>query len=500
MDHLQLVDWFVILAYLIAVIWFGARLGKGQKTTRDYFLGSRNVPWWGVSLSIVATETSAFTFIAIPASVFFTNPDTGAPGDFAFIQVVIGFAIARVLLAVFMVPAYLRGEIYSPYQLISNAFGEGARRATAGVFLITGTLAAGVRVYVTAVPIELLLGINTLSAIVLFVVLSLSYTYVGGIKAVVWTDAAQFFLLIAGGLFTLFFIPSLIDGGWGAAMGQAGDSGRLNWLNTRFAWSGPINLWMGVIGGAIFGMATHGADQLIVQRVLTCGSVKDGRKALILSSLIIVPLFLTFLLVGAWLWVYYQHHEMVIGMPEASRGFKQHIYVFPIFILSVIPAGVKGLLIVGILAAAMSSVSSALSALASVSTMDLLKRLDRKERSESEYLRFSKQSTLFWAGMLILVAYLTREVQSVLDTAFALHGLTTGAMLGAMLLALCWKTGQSAPVVFGMVVSLAVMIGIKLETSVGWPWYTMIGATIACGTAWLARFLISGKTKANRSF
>lgn len=496
MDHLHFVDWLIILAYLIAVIWFGVRLGKGQKTTRDYFLGSRNVPWWGVSLSIVATETSAFTFIAIPASVYFTNPDTGAPGNFAFIQVVIGFAIARVLLAAYMVPSYLRGEIYSPYQLISNAFGLGARQATAGVFLIAGTLAAGVRVYVTAVPIELMLGINTLSAIMLFVALSLSYTYAGGIKAVVWTDAAQFFLLIAGGLFTLFFIPSLLEGGWNTAMTEAGDSGRLNWLNTQFAWSGPINIWMGVIGGAIFGMATHGADQLIVQRVLTCGSVKEGRKALILSSLIILPLFLTFLFVGAWLWVYYQHHEMAIDMPEASRGFKQHIYVFPIFILSVIPAGVKGLLIVGILAAAMSSVSSALSALASVSTMDILKNLDRRERSESDYLRFSKQSTLFWAFMLILVAYLTRQVQSVLDTAFALHGLTTGAMLGAMLLALGWKKGRSTSVVIGMVLSLLVMTAIKLKTSIAWPWFTTIGAAIACSTAWLLRDFKYGKTKA----
>jgi len=365
------------------------------------------------------------------------------------------------------------------------------------VFLIAGTLAAGVRVYVTAVPIELMLGIDTLTAILLFVALSLSYTYVGGIKAVVWTDAAQFFLLIAGGLFTLFFIPSLIDGGWSAALNAAGDAGRLEWLNARFAWTGPINIWMGVIGGAVLGMATHGADQLIVQRVLTCGSVKDGRKALVLSSLIILPLFLTFLFVGAWLWVYYQHHEMSIAMPKGSRGFAQHIYVFPIFILSVIPTGVKGLLIVGILAAAMSSVSSALSALASVSTMDILKDLDRNQRSESDYLRFSRQSTLFWAGALVLVAYLTREVQSVLDTAFALHGLTTGAMLGAMLLALWWKKGRSAPVVVGMFLSLLVMTTIKLKTAIAWPWYTLIGASVACSTAWLLHGLIGNKTKAN---
>ncbi len=494
MDHLHPVDWIVILAYLIGVIWFGVRLGRGQKTTRDYFLGSRNVPWWGVSLSIVATETSAFTFIAIPASVYFTNPDTGAPGDFTFIQAVIGFAVSRVLIAVFMVPAYLRGEIYSPYQLISDAFGKGARRTASALFLIAGTLAAGVRVYVTAVPIELMLGISTLSAIALFVILSLVYTAIGGIKAVVWTDAAQFFLLVGGGLFALFYIPTQIEGGWAAALKEAGESGRFHWLNGSLSFKPPINIWMGVIGGAIFGMATHGADQLIVQRVLTCGTVKDGRKALVLSSLVILPLFLTFLFVGALLWVYYRHHEMAIEMPQGSLGFAQHIYVFPIFILSAIPTGVKGVLIVGILAAAMSSVSSALSALASVSTMDILKDLGLKQRSEADQLTLSRQATVFWGGMLMVVAYLTREVKSVLDTAFALYGLTTGAMLGAMLLALRRVGGGSGPVVAGMAVSLVAMVAIKARTDIAWPWYTALGAIVM-----IAVTVLVGRFVSNRS-
>lgn len=487
MNHLANVDWLIVLAYLVGVIGLGIWLGKGQKTTRDYFLGNKNVPWWGVSLSIVATETSAFTFIAIPAAVFFTHPETGEPGNLAFIQVVIGYIVARVLIAIFMVPAYFRGEIYSPYQLISNAFGQGARRATAGVFLIAGTLAAGVRVYVSSVPIELMLGIDTLHAIALFVIFSLVYTYIGGIKAVVWTDAAQFILLIGGGIFTLFYIPTLIDGGWRAAMDQAGASGRLEWFNGEFSFTPPYNIWMGVLGGAIFGMSTHGVDQLIVQRVLTCGTVAEGRKALILSAVIILPLFLIFLLIGALLWVYFQHCAMLIEMPEASRGFAKHIYVFPIFILSVMPPVVKGLLVVGILAAAMSSVSSALSALASVSTMDIVKELDRKERDESAYLTFSKRSTVFWAGILVLVAFLTREEQSLLDTAFALHGLTTGGMLGAMLLAMWWGRGRSAPVVAGIGVSMLVMIAVELWTPIAWPWYTAIGAAVTFVVAFAIR-------------
>ncbi len=480
---LSVADWLVIVVYLMGMIVLGVWFGKDQRNARDYFLGSRNLPWWSVGASIIATETSALTFIGVPALAF--------GGDLAFIQIIIGYVMARIILAVVMVPHYFKGEIYSPYQLFAQAFGEPARHTAAGFFLVAGTLAAGVRVYVTCIPLQLMLGMDVLPAIALFIVLSLIYTYVGGIKAVVWTEFAQFLLFLAGGVFTLFYLPTLIDGGATAALREAADAGKLHWLNTKFSLAMPFNIWMGIIGGTVLVLSTHGADQLIVQRVLTCRSVADGRKALILSAVVILPLFLMFLLIGALLWVYYQHHGFAIPLPENKAGFGKNDYVFPIFILSAMPPVVKGFMIVAILAAAMSSVAAALSALASVSTMDFARALARRERGDDYYLKFSKYSTVGWAVILGLVAYASREVTFILNWAFSLNGLTSGAMIGGLSLALFWRGGRGVAVIAGMFVSLAVMLAVNLQwkAQIAWPWYALMGATVTLVVARLQNFL-----------
>src|SRR5213596_3757737 len=259
-----------------------------------------------------------------------------------------------------------------------------------------------------------------LGAILLFVILSLLYTYVGGVKAVIWTDAVQFGLFLLGGLFALFYIPTLVDGGISAVFSKAAAAGKLHWLNAtppagtsllKFLLGKPFNIWMGIIGGTVLVLSSQGAEQLIVQRVLACKTVADGRKALALSAVFIFPLFLIFLLVGAMLWVFYQGHPFQIALPEPrpGSGIKANDFIFPIFMMTEVPHVLKGFLIVAILSAAMSSVSSALTSLASVSTMDFVRHAVR-ERSERFYLRFSKISTIAWAAALILIAYVSRQV------------------------------------------------------------------------------------------
>lgn len=495
MAHLSVADWFIIVAYLAGVIWFGVRLGRGQRNARDYFLGNRSISWWGVGLSIVATETSALTFIGVPAIAF--------GGNLAFIQIIIGYVIARVLLAVVMVPHYFKGEIYSPYQMLGEAFGPEARRTASVFFLIAGTLAAGVRIYVTCIPLQLMLGFGEngiLIAILLFVGLSLIYTYVGGVKAVIWTDAIQFLLLAGGGLFALFYIPTKLAGGWTEAMNLASANGKLDWFNGQFSLAAPFNIWMGVIGATFQVMSSHGADQLIVQRVLSCKSIAEGRKALALSAVIILPLFLLFLFVGVLLWVFYQQHVLAITPPEAQPGVGKNDYIFPIFILTEMPPVMRGFVIVAILSAAMSSVSSALSALASVSTMDLLKNWLGRDWTEHRLLQFSKRSTLAWAGVLVVVAWLSQQAGSVLNLAFSLNGLTAGGMLGALLLLLWWQRGSPWPVVIGMIASLGFMLWLGgpwkallpealQPPAVHWPWFTLAGTTVTVVIAWLVRSL-----------
>jgi solute:Na+ symporter, SSS family len=416
-----------------------------------------------------------------------------------------------------LVPHYFRGEIYSPYQLFADRFGRSTGQTAAGLFLVSETLAAGVRVYVASIPIKLmlgdkLLGLGTgdpiLGAIVVFVGLSLIYTYVGGVKAVIWTDVLQFGLFLIGGAYALVYIPSLVDGGLQEVLSQATAAAKLHWLNTtappgvptlRFLLGAPFNLWMGLLGGTVLGLSTHGAEQLIVQRVLACRSVADGRKAILLSATLILPLFLIFLMVGTMLWVFYQHHPFQIALPEPKpgSGIKANDFIFPIFMITEVPHVLKGFLIVAILSAAMSSVSSALTSLASVSTMDFVKPWSPR-RDEEYLLRFSKFSTVFWAGLLTVTAYLSRQVSFVLNAAFSLRGLTSGALVGGLILTLGWRKGRALPVVTAMLVALAVMIGIEtlpalpftrafwmkhVGVEIFWPWYTLIGATVTVVTA-----------------
>ena len=493
-------DWLVIVAYLGGIIGLGSWLGRDQRNTRDYFLGSRNIPWWGIGLSIVAAETSALTVIGVPAIAY--------GSDLMFIQMIFGYVLARIILAVVLVPHYMQGEIYSPYQLLEQHLGRGPRRWAGAFFLFLETLAAGVRVYVAGIPIRLMLGERVcslgglvdpiLGAILIFVTLSLLYTYIGGVKAVIWTDAVQFGLFLGGGLFALCYIPTLVDGGWSAALAQAGAAGKLVWLNTHFTFSAPFNLWMGVLGGTVVVLSSHGAEQLIVQRVLACRNVADGRKALALSAVLIFPLFLIFLLVGVMLWVFYQGHPFQIPLPETRPGIKSTDFVFPIFMLTEVPHVLKGFLLVAILAAAMSSISSALTALASVSTMDFVRQMVR-DRDEEYFLRFSRLSTVFWAAALVGVAWLSREVQFVLNAAFSLRGLTSGALLGGLILALFGRRVGARAAMAGMIVSFLVMNLIYWPPNVPawrdawlklfggevfWPWFTLIGTTLTLGTAW----------------
>lgn len=499
-------DWFVIILYLAGITGLGLWFGRDQKNTRDYFLGSKNTPWWGIGFSIVAAETSALTIISVPAMAY--------GGNIAFIQVIIGYVIARILLAIVLVPHYFKGEIYSPYQLLETAFGPPARRVAGGMFLMSETLAAGVRVYVASIPIQLMFGKKLLSmgtgdpilgSIVIFIVISLVYTYIGGVKAVIWTDAVQFVLFLAGGIFTLVYIPQMFDGGFAEAWDRAAKAAKLEWFNGNFSFAAPnntFNIWMGVIGGTFVVLSSHGAEQLIVQRVLACRNVSDGRKALVLSAVMILPLFLIFLLVGAMLFVLYKQIPLPTAIPEASPGIKKNDFIYPIFMVYQVPPILRGFLIVSILAAAMSSVSSALTSLSSVSTMDFYKPFARKDRDEAYFLRFSKWSTVGWAAALILVAYLSRHVEYVLNAAFSLRGLTSGALLGGLALAIFFKSKRSAPAVTGMLAAVVVMIGVSLlrwdgiidgkavVLSVAWPWFTMIGTLVTLGVAWITRRLL----------
>ncbi|MBN1476714.1 hypothetical protein JXA47_08175 [Candidatus Sumerlaeota bacterium] len=538
-------DWGVVILYLIGMVTVGIYMSRGQTSKRDYFLGGRNLSWWMVGLSIVATETSALTFIGVPAMAIGVLKIDGSGmyftegGDLLFMQIAIGYVIARVIVAFKMVPHYYRGDVYTPYQVLTRAFGPQPRYLSAGLSVFNMILQAGFRVYVTAIPVMIVMRTvfpewGIWYSILLFTAISILYTSIGGITAVVWTEMIQFFIFFFGGLFAMLYIPTLLQGdmaapsgatGWGAVFEVSREKlayfhsglvtmapdqgfGAWIWANVKEIFGGRFNIWMGLIGATVGIMVSHGVDQLNVQRVLACKDEKGGRNALILSALIIFPQFLVFLLVGAGLYAYYSINGFDFsGMGpwdprtvDAATGFgaPKADYIFPIFIVTHMPPVVKGFMIAGILAAAMSSLASALTAISSVAIMDLWRPLTGKSGEQRGELAMGRWGTLVVGLLLVFVAWAAKDADLIFNLVFQFAGIFSGALLGAVLFGMWTKAGHATPVMTGMIVSSIVMAVIVIATmtiehfGINWPWYSFIGTSVCLIVCYL---LSMGQTK-----
>src|SRR5690348_16969523 len=305
---MRYLDLTVILAYLIGITWFGAHFRSGRKSLRDYFLGGRTAPWWAIALSIVSAETSTLTIIGTPALAF--------NGNLGFLQIVLGYLLARIVISILFLPHYFRGEMFTAYELMRRRFGERVRRLTASIFLVTRALAEGVRVFAISLVVSIVLGTGELASIVLIVCLTLFYTFEGGMTAVIWTDVAQMGLYVCGAVVSLYVIVAGIPGGWAHVAEVAGPAGKLQVFDFRFALSMPFfartyTFWSGAIGGCFLTMASHGTDQLMVQRLLSARDESQSRLALLASWLVIFFQFGLFLGIGVALYVYYRDAHLI---------------------------------------------------------------------------------------------------------------------------------------------------------------------------------------------
>lgn len=460
-------DLTVILAYLIGITWFGARFRDSQKSLKDYFLGGRNTPWWAIGFSIVSAETSTLTVIGTPGISF--------RGDFGFLQVVFGYLVARVLISVLFLPQYFRGEMYTAYELMQRRFGPNIRKLTAGSFLLLRAMAEGVRVFAISIVISIILGTGELASILLIVALTLFYTFEGGMTAVIWTDVVQMFLYVLGAGVSLYVILGLVPGGWDHVMAVAAAGDKLRVFDFRFEWSQeffarPYSFWAGLIGGAFLTTASHGTEQLMVQRLLAGKTEAESRLALFGSWVVIFVQFSLFLLIGLILFVYYK------DTGQAPPAVPDRIY--PQFIWDYLPRGVAGLVMAAILAAAMSNLSAALNALASTTVMDFWKPMAKVERSEAEYLRMSRWITVGWGGVLFAIALVAQNIKSVLESGLSIASIVYGCLLGVFLLGVLTKhVGEKAAMV-GMLAGLITNLYVKFGTTIAWTWYVLIGSAV----------------------
>ena len=488
--RLHTLDVVIIAAYLVGTTLFGLWLGRGQRTTNEYFVSGRNLPWWAIALSIVATETSTVTFISVPGYAYMRGAN-GEGGDLTFMQLVCGYLVGRLLISVLFIPLYFRGELLTAYQVLAYRFGERVRRAASGLFLITRSLADGFRLFATAIVLAAVTGWSDSASILLIGAVTILYTYVGGQRAVIWTDVVQFSVYLIGALVALEVLLARLPGGWATAWAVAEAHGK--WRFFDFTWDATrsYTFWSGIIGGAFLTTATHGTDQLIVQRYLASRTARQAMTALLASGVIVFFQFLLFLLIGVLLFAFYAHFPPPAPFTQSDRGF-------PHFIVRELPIGLVGVIVAAILAAAMSTLSSSLNSCSAATVTDFYRPLRGERLSDAHYLRVARGLTLGWGIAQILVALAARALsQRVVDEVLAIAAFTNGAILGVFFLGtLTRRVGERAALI-GMVSGLLVMLSVKLFTAIAWPWFTVIGSTTTGIVGWASHVL--GERLASRS-
>ncbi len=475
---MRVFDLATIAVYLIAITWFGAHFRKSQRDLKDYFLGGRNAPWWAIALSIVSAETSTLTVIGTPALSF--------NGNFQFLQVVLGYVLARIVISALFLPQYFRGEMFTAYELMRRRFGERIRRLTAATFLILRALAEGVRVFAISIIVAIVLGTGQLVSILVIVCLTLFYTFEGGMTAVIWTDAVQMVLYVAGAVVSFWVILHQIPGGWQHVSTVATAAHKFQVFDFRFAWtpeffSRSYSFWAGLIGGCFLTTASHGTEQLMVQRLLAAKTEGQSRAALFSSWIVIFFQFALFLFIGVLLFVHYS--DARLPAPQSTDS------IYPQFIWNSLPPGVAGLVIAAILAAGMSNLSAALNALASTTVMDFYKpfvtRRDPRQFGDRHFLGVARWATVAWGVILFLVGLVARHVGSVLEAGLSIASILYGSLLGVFLLGLLTKRVRETSAMIAMVAGLLLMIYVRAATHVAFTWYVVIGTTATFSTGYV---------------
>jgi SSS family transporter len=455
------IDLGIVIAYLLGVTALGVYFRRASQDAKDYFLGGRTAPWWALAFSIVATETSTLTIIGTPAISY--------GGNMTFLQLVFGYLIGRVLIVALLLPGYFRGEFFTAYALIEKRFGPQTRAVAATTFLVTRAIAEGVRVAAIALVVSVVLGTSERLAVMVVIALTIVYTLEGGMKAVIWTDVAQFLLYLAGSAVTLWLLLHRIPGGWGEVTQVAAAAGhKLQVLDFSFHWATKYTFWSGVIGGAFLTMASHGTDQTIVQRLLAARNRRDAGRALVASGVIVIVQFTVFLLIGVLLFVFAQHTPLLAPGERVDR-------ILPLYLVREMPVGLAGLLLASIIAVAMSNASGSLNSLAASSILDF-SRLRGRMTDTARFVKISRLMTLAWG--LVLMGFGLVKWGPLLEAGLTVVALPLASLLGLFLLGTIDRRANATGALTGMFFGLAAILYVFKFTTVAFSWYVMIGSVV----------------------
>jgi solute:Na+ symporter, SSS family len=470
------VDYLVIGGYLAAITAFGSWFARFQKTTRDYFLTDRSVPWWAVCFTVVATETSTLTFIGIPASAY--------AGNMTFLQLALGYVIGRIIVSVLFIPAYFRGDLFTSYELLQRRFGTSVKTLSAGIFLLTRSLADGIRLYATALVIAVVTQVPVTWVALVLGAAMIVYTVRGGVSAVIWTDVVQMFVYIAGAAAIAAALLMQIQGGWSAVVAAGQAAGKFQFLDLSLDFTRPYTLWAGVIGGVALTLSTHGTDQFLVQRLLAARSAREASQGLVLSGFIVFAQFIVFLFIGVMLFAYYQQNPLPQPLTRTDE-------ILPVFVVTTLTHGLAGFIVAAIVAAALSP---SLNAMAATTVNDFYLRYLRPDADQRTQMRVSRQATIAWGVVQLAIALGGQFMdRSVLDAGLAVLSFASGAVLGAFLLGTLLPGVGEREALAGMIAGLIVMTIVWAWTPVAFTWYVFIGASTTCLTAWLLSTLFTAR-------
>lgn len=473
---LSAIDYGVIGVYLVAITAFGSWFARYQKTTRDYFLTGRSIPWWAICFTIVATETSTLTFIGIPATAY--------AGNMTFLQLAIGYVIGRVLVSALFIPAYFRGDLFTSYELLQRRFGTRVKTLAAVIFLVTRSLADGIRLFTTALVISVVTQVPVTWVAVVLGAAMIVYTMRGGVSAVIWTDVVQMFVYVAGAVAVAVALLNRIPGGWEEVVRVGQETGRFTILDPSFDVSTVYTIWSGIFGGVALTLATHGTDQFLVQRLLSARSASEASRGLILSGVIVFVQFVLFLLIGVMLYTYYLHAPLPYVLDRADQ-------ILPIFVVNELTHGLAGFIVAAIVAAALSP---SLNAMAATTVSDFYLPYLNPQADQATLMRVSKLATVGWGVVQLGVAIGAQFMQrSVLDAGLAVLGFASGAVLGAFLLGTLVPAVNERDTLAGMVAGLIVMTLVWWDATIAFTWYVLIGSVttcvvaVGCATLWPRR-------------
>ena len=469
LHRLSAVDLSLVVVYLVGITLFGLHFRSKDRSLRSYFLADRTIPWWAIALSIVAAETSTLTIISVPGLAF--------TGDWGFLQIVLGYLLGRVVVCIIFLPRYFRGELLTAYEVIGQRFGPRLHKLTAFLFLFLRAAAEGVRVFAVSIVVGIAIGTRDVISIGIICLLTLIYTLEGGMAAVIWTDVIQMGLYVAGTLVSVVLLGQRVPGGWGAIHTMGAAAGKLTIFHFALNLSTTYTFWAGLLGGCFLTMASHGTDQLMVQRLLAAKDLRESRIALLASGVVILVQFALFLLIGSGLYFFY-------GAGSHANPDR----VFPLFIVNEMPRGLAGLMVAAILAAAMSNLSAAVNSLSSSSMVDFYLAW-KPNADERQRARLSRVMTLFWAAVLFVLALMSRGGGHVVEVGLSIASVAYGALLGVFLLGTLTTSASEVGAMIGMAGGLATNILLWKQPQalpkIACTWFVLIGSLLTFVLGWV---------------